>query len=102
MITDIGSPRTAASSLAEFGLIPRIETYPKVISFAQTSAGKITVLTTFGLGLRFLVYDWPSVQLVLLLAVATFMPENRRFILAVGPIALVTLQLLHMRRSSWP
>ncbi len=96
MITDIGSPRTAASSLAEFRLIPRIETYPKVISFAQTSAGRITVLTTFGLGLRFLVYDWPSVlQLVLLLAVATFMPENRRFILAVGPIALVTLQLLH-------
>jgi hypothetical protein len=36
-----------------FRLVPRIETYPRVVAFAQTIAGKVTLLSFFGLGLYY-------------------------------------------------
>jgi hypothetical protein len=82
--------------LAQFRLIPRLETYPAVVSFAQTTSGRITLLAAFSLGLRFFLPDVSSVlSLTFLLGIMTFMPEYRRFILAIAPIALVARQNSH-------
>jgi hypothetical protein len=80
-------------TLSEFRLIPRVETLPKVVSFAQTTWGRITMLAAFGLGLLFFGANPPSALfLPLLLAVITFFPELRRFTLAITPIVFVVTQ----------
>ena len=87
------SSQSLRNRLAEFRLIPRLETFPRMVSFAQTSLGRITMLAAFGLGLC---YFFPSpllgLSFTLMLAFMTFMPEYRRFILAVTPIVFVVLQ----------
>src|SRR5262249_40262730 len=45
-------------SLANFRLIPRVETYPAVVAFAKTDAGKVGMLVLFGLGLAYTGTDW--------------------------------------------
>ena len=96
MITQTGSAASAAKGRPEFRIIPRIETYPKVVSFAQTALGRIALLAVFGLGLHFFVPEWSTVLLqVFLLAVVTFIPELRHFLLALGPIAMVVVELVH-------
>ena len=95
-ITKSSSLRRAADNLAEFRLIPRIETYPAVVSFAQTLPGKVVLLAACGLGLRFFLPDLISVlTLMLPLALITFMPEYRRFVLAVSPVVLVVMKSNH-------
>jgi hypothetical protein len=91
--TEMSPLRRVAGYVAEFRIIPRIETFPRVVSFAQTALGRITVLVVFGLGLRFFFPDLLSaLSLTFLLALMTFMPENRHFILAVAPIVIVVRQ----------
>jgi hypothetical protein len=61
--------------LKSFRLIPRIETYPAIVSLTQTVAGKLGLLTCFGLLLWWM--D-PWAWLVLLgLAATTFFPKKR-------------------------
>ena len=85
-----------AKGLAEFRLIPRVETYPAVVSFAQTPAGKLFLLLSFGLGIPFFAYDlFSGLGLAILLALTTSMPEHRKVILAIGPLILIVLQSLH-------
>ncbi len=85
--------RETKQSLAEFRLIPRIETFPAVVSFVQTPLGKIVLLAVFGSGMRFFLPDLPSVfTLMLPMALITFLPEYRRFVLAVTPIVIVVVQ----------
>ena len=68
-----------SNSLAQFRLIPRIETYPAVVSFAQTSVGKFVMLALFGLGIRFFIPNSVSVVLLaFIFGLITFMPEYRR------------------------
>jgi len=93
MVTQTGSASTKAKGLAEFRLIPRIETYPAVVSFAQTALGKVALLTVFGLGMRVFLPDLQSVLILMVpLVVTTFLPEYRRFVLAVTPIAFAVMQ----------
>ena len=81
---------------SEFRLIPRIETYPKVVAFAQTTLGKTALLGVFSLGLRLFLSDWLQVfGLVMLLAATTFLPACRHFILAVSPIFMVVVQIVY-------
>jgi hypothetical protein len=76
--------------ISDFRLIPRIETFPRVVSFAQTTLGRITILAAFGLGLRYFSPNLLSAMpFTLLLALMTFMPERRRFILAIVTILAV-------------
>jgi hypothetical protein len=92
-VTKPSAPRRAADNLAEFRLIPRIETFPAVVSFAQTAPGRVTLLAMFGLGLRYFLQNWISTLLMLsFLALITFMPEYRRFILAITPITNINVQ----------
>jgi hypothetical protein len=93
MIVQSSLANAKAKSLAEFRLIPRIETFPSVVSFAQTAPGKAAILVAFGLEMRFFLPDLLTASiLTFLLAIMTFMPEYRRFILAVAPIAFVVRQ----------
>jgi hypothetical protein len=92
-VTKPSSLRRAAAYMAEFRIIPRVETFPVVVSFAQTAPGKIALLAAFGLGLHYFLQNWSSTLLILLfLALITFMPEYRRFVLASAPITIVIAQ----------
>jgi hypothetical protein len=102
MVAQTGLASGKTNGLAEFRLIPRIETYPAVVSFAQTPLGKIVLLAVFGVGIRFFLQDTVSVLwLMLPLALITFMPEYRRFILALVPIVLVVMQTLRDPVALW-
>jgi hypothetical protein len=86
-------PGSIGDQLAKFRLIPRLETYPKVVTFAQTATGKIIILAAFTLGLRFFQPDlFSSLPLIFIFALITFMPEYRRLALAVAPLSFVMLQ----------
>jgi hypothetical protein len=51
------------------------------------------LLALFGLGLRYFFPNWSSVLALLMpLALITFLPVYRRFVLAISPIALVAMQ----------
>jgi hypothetical protein len=87
------SPGPPSRKLADFRLIPRIETYPRVVAFVQTALGKIVLLAVFGLGLRFFASSSPSVLRILgPLALITFLPEYRRFVLAIAPLCLAVTE----------
>ncbi len=93
MVTPSGPTSAKAKGLSEFRLIPRIETFPAVVSFAQTSLGKTVLLAVFGLGMRYFLPNLASVMTLMLpLALITFLPEFRRFVLAITPIAILVAQ----------
>jgi hypothetical protein len=82
-------------SLSEFRLIPRVETYPKVVAFAQTVPGKLVILALFCAELRFFFPNWVAPLLFAsLVAIITLLPEYRQFVLAIAPLGLVVLQNL--------
>ncbi len=88
--TNLSSTRSLSAQLREFRLIPRIETYPWIVSFVQTIPGKAVLLAVFWLGLRYFYSDIASeIPLMIPLAAVTMMPEYRRFVLAVTPIGLL-------------
>lgn len=77
------------SFLRGFRIIPRLETFPSVVTFAQTIIGKIAILALFGLGLYYATWlhyihnpRW-IVQICFLVAV-TVLPRYRRIVLALG------------------
>jgi hypothetical protein len=80
--TALVSPR--AHFLWHFRLIPRIETYPRVLLFAQTIAGKLAILALFGIGAYYLLPHWKP--LILCLAVITALPQYRRILLTVSTL----------------
>lgn len=80
------APRQELESGTGFRLIPRIETDPQVIAFAQTFLGKITLLAVFGLVLSQLGNSW-LLKLVLV-ASTTFFPRARRLIVTAGTLLL--------------
>src|SRR5437870_4750238 len=66
-------------------IIPQIDTYPSVVGFCQTAPGKLAIVASFGTALALNRVDaWPS--LTLIAGSATFLPERRKFILAVGAL----------------
>jgi hypothetical protein len=70
--------------LANFRIIPRIETYPVLVAFAQTVAGKLVLLAVFSLGLRFATDDW--IPLSISLAVISFFPVQRRIVVTAATL----------------
>jgi hypothetical protein len=71
--------------LANFRLIPRIDTYPRVIAFAQTPGGKIVLLVLFGLGLTYSKSAWwPLIPWLLLI---TMLPHRRRILVTATTLA---------------
>ena len=85
-------PRFDARSLGRIRLIPQIDKSPRIVAFAQTPAGKVALLALFGLGLRYFYPSAPSVLVMVVpLTFITLMPEYRRFVLAIAPIAFAIL-----------
>jgi hypothetical protein len=78
-----------AGKLANFRLIPRIDTYPRVIALAQTAAGKIVLLALFGLGLAYSGQAWRTLTLWLVLT--TFLPDRRRMLVTIGTLVFTFL-----------
>lgn len=74
----------SAGRLANFRLIPRLETYPAVVSFAETIAGKVVLLVLFGAGLAYTNKHW--LALTLCLALVTFFPARRRLLVTVSTL----------------
>lgn len=81
----------AKPRLPELRIIPRIETYPVIVGFAQTVLGKLTLLALFGLGLYYATYlhylhnpRW-VVQIAFLVLI-TALPKHRRIVLTIGGI----------------
>ena len=72
------------SRLRNFRLIPRVDTYPAVVAFAQTVFGKLVLLALFGLGLAYGSTDW--LILTLCLALITFLPAQRRILVTISAL----------------
>jgi len=74
--------------LANFRLIPRIDTYPAVVSIAQTVVGKLLLLALFGLGFAYgavqIIDSW--LPLILCLALITFVPGRRRVLVTLSTL----------------
>jgi len=78
------APLTWPQRLANFRIIPRIETYPAVVTFAQTLVGKLALLALFSVGLRLATEDWLPLS-VSLLAI-TFFPLRRRLLVTAATL----------------
>ena len=89
--------RHVAGILTRFRLIPRIETYPSVVSFAQTALGRVALLAVFGLELLVSHDSVFTLVALLLLGLMTFMPEYRRLVLAIAPFGIALVQTPHSR-----
>jgi hypothetical protein len=74
-----------ADRLRTFRLIPRIETYPRVVSLAQTTAGKLALLTCFGL-ILWRVDTWYWLMLACL-AATTFLPQKRHLVVMLATMS---------------
>ncbi len=72
-----------------FRIIPRIETYPKVVSFCQTVAGQTVLLGAFGALYGF--FNPNALPLVLCLALLTWMPGRRNQLLCVSTLLFALL-----------
>ncbi len=77
-------PAAWPQRIAYFRIIPRIDTYPVIVNFAQTFAGKLLMLALFALGLRFATEDW--LPLGLCLAVIAFVPLRRRLLVTAATL----------------
>jgi hypothetical protein len=76
-----------------FRIIPRIETYPRLVSFCQTVAGQAVLLGVFGL-----VYGWfnpNALPLVLCLALLTWVPGRRNQLLCISTLFFALLVPWH-------
>ena len=69
---------------AGFRIIPRVETYPGVVKFAQSIPGKLVILALFTLGLRFVTQDWMAMGACL--AGITFFPARRRLLVTAATL----------------
>jgi len=87
---ETGSKKNGSGAASGFRIIPRIEAHAGIVTFVQRPLGKALLLAAFALLLRFFVPDLGVERSVMLpIALITFFPEYRRFILAVVPIVLV-------------
>jgi len=79
--------------LAAFRLIPALDTYPKVVDFAQKLPGKILLLALFSAGISFRTDNW--LPLSAFLAVMTFLPQCRPVLLTIATFGSLYL-------ANWP
>jgi hypothetical protein len=66
-----------------FALVPRLETYPRLVRFAQTAPGKLVVLGLFACGLWMHGRPW-WLEMSGILALLSFFPTKRRWLLFAG------------------
>ncbi len=76
-----------------FRLIPPLETYPRVITFAQTLAGKMLLLALFAAGLSLRTDQWLPISACLL--ALTLLPKFRPLLLTIATVGSLSL-------AGWP
>ncbi|MHB8809572.1 MAG: hypothetical protein ACYC9M_06110 [Desulfobulbaceae bacterium] len=86
--------------LAAFKLIPPLDTYPKVVDFAQTVPGKILLLAVFSAGISFRIDGWP--HLMAFIAVMTFLPQFRPALLTIATFGTLSLTNWPIAETPWP
>jgi hypothetical protein len=97
------SPGVDKKGLANFRLIPRIETYPRLVAFAQTKLGKVALLCLFGAGLMYFRKDIPSWFVMMPVFVLTsFLPTHRRLILTLGTMSVILRHSVDLQRGFEP
>jgi hypothetical protein len=86
--------------LKSFRLIPRIETYPGVVSVAQTAAGKLGLLTCFGL----LLWQMGAFVWLILpcLAATSFFPKHRHQVVMLSTIGYTLAAYLQAGKLAYP
>src|SRR5947207_4891591 len=70
-----------------FRIIPRFETYPVVLAFAQTLAGKLTIIALFAIGLATFMKEWTIIVCVLIFV--SLFPNLRRWIILAANMFLL-------------
>lgn len=91
--TTTASAALDRGKLADFRLIPSVEANPKIVAFAQTVVGKLTVWALFVFAFLFFhrtALQWVPVALILLLL--TLLPKWRWNIVAIGTLATTAVQ----------
>lgn len=68
-----------------FRLVPRLETYPWLVSFVETRAGKLVLLLAFGL--LFSISSRGAIPLTVCLSLIAFFPARRRLFVALSTLA---------------
>jgi hypothetical protein len=76
-----------------FRVIPRIETYPRLVSFCQTIPGQAVLLGVFGV--IYGAFNANSLPLVLCLALLTWMPGRRNQLLCISTLFFALLVPWH-------
>ena len=91
--TTTASAALERGTLADFRLIPPVETYPKVVAFAQTFVGKLAVWGLFVAAFWFFhptALQWSPIALSLLFL--TLLPNWRWNIVAVSTVAVTGIE----------
>jgi hypothetical protein len=84
---------SAPSRLTGLRLIPPIETYPRLVAFVQTPAGKLAIVGAFGLGSAcFLLQPVAWLLITLSIGLITFLPKLRWKLVALGTLAVTAVQ----------
>src|SRR5215475_95668 len=76
-----------------FRIIPRIETYPKVVAFCQTVPGQAVLLGVFGA--VYGLFNPNALPLVLCLALLTWIPGRRNQLLCISTLFFALLVPWH-------
>jgi len=74
---------------ASFRIIPPIDTYPVIVDFAQTTAGKVALLIVFSFGLSLHTDRWLDISAILL--VMTLLPRYRAMLLVAATFGTFVL-----------
>ncbi|MHB8791486.1 MAG: hypothetical protein ACYDBT_16600 [Desulfobulbaceae bacterium] len=86
--------------LAAFRLIPALDTYPRVVAFAQTPPGKILLLAVFAAGLSLRTSSWPHISAFI--AAMTFLPRFRPALLTIATFGSLYLDNWPIANIPWP
>lgn len=83
-----------------FRVIPALDTYPRVVAYAQTWWGKLLLLALFAAGVSLRLDHWPL--LTAALAAMTFLPRFRPVLLTVATFASLALAGWSPASPPWP
>jgi hypothetical protein len=89
VLTDVSDVPVRLTRELPFRLIPRIETYPRLVSFSQTIPGQVVLLAVFGL--IYARFNPNGIPLTLCLAMLTWMPHKRHQLVTVSTLIFALL-----------
>ncbi|MGD0128313.1 MAG: hypothetical protein ABSF46_23380 [Terriglobia bacterium] len=72
-------------------IIPQLDTYPKLVAFAETPAGKVAAVATFAVLLRlarmpFSGIRTPVVEMAAIVGILSFFPQHRRLLVSAATL----------------